>query len=69
VTKTKSSAIRSGSAPNVLEVRIRGKELSFYANGQFLNSINDTENFRRGRAGFYTSDVYEVAFDDLTINR
>src|SRR6185503_18106535 len=69
VTKTKSSAIRTGSAPNVLEVRIRGSELSFYANGQFLNTINDTENFRRGRAGFYTSDVYEVAFDDLTINR
>ena len=69
VTRTKSSAIRPGNAPNVLEVRIRGSELSFYANGQFLNSINDTENFRRGRAGFYTSDVYEVAFDDLTINR
>src|SRR5678809_1643842 len=36
VTKTTSSAIKSGSAPNVLEVRIRGAELSFYANGQFL---------------------------------
>jgi len=69
VTKTKSNAIRSGDAPNVLEVRIRGTELSFYANGQFLTSINDTENFRRGVAGLYTSDVYEVAFDDLTINR
>ena len=69
VTKTKSSAIRSGSAPNVLEVRIRGTELSFYANGQFLTKINDTENYRHGRTGFYTSDVYEVAFDDLSINR
>ena len=69
VTRTKSSAIRSGSAPNVLEVRIRGSELSFYANGQFLTKINDTENYKHGRTGFYTSDVYEVAFDDLTINR
>lgn len=69
VTRTKSSAIRSGDAPNVLEVRIRGAELSFYANGQFLTRINDTENYRRGRTGFYTSDVYEVAFDDLSINR
>ena len=69
VTRTKSSAIRSGNAPNVLEVRIRGTELSFYANGQFLTKINDTENYRRGRTGFYTSDVYEVAFDDLSINR
>ena len=69
VTRTKSSAIRSGSAPNVLEVRIRGSELSFYANGQFLTRINDTENYRRGRTGFYTSDLYEVAFDNLSINR
>jgi hypothetical protein len=69
VTKTESSAIRSGSAPNLLEVRIRGAELSFYANGQFLTKINDTENYRHGRTGFYTSDVYEVAFDDLSINR
>jgi len=69
VTRTKSTAIRSGSAPNLLEVRIRGTDLSFYANGQFLTRVNDTENYRRGRAGFYTSDVYEVAFDDLMINR
>ena len=69
VTKTKSSAIRSGSAPNLLEVRIRGNELSFYANGQFLTKINDTENYKHGRAGLYTSDVHEVAFDDLSISR
>jgi len=68
VTKTKSSAIRSGSTPNVLEVRIKGTELAFYANGQFLTRINDTEN-KHGRTGFYTSDAYEVAFDDLSINR
>lgn len=69
VTRTKSSAIRSGSAPNLLEVRIRGDELSFYANGQFLTKTTDTENYRHGRAGLYTSDTYEVAFDDLSISR
>jgi len=69
VTRTKSSAIRSGKAPNLLEVRIKGTDLAFYANGQFLTRITDTENYRRGRAGFYTSDAYEVAFDDLSINR
>jgi hypothetical protein len=69
VTKTKSSAIRSGSSPNKLEIRIKGSELSFYANGQFLTRITDSENYRRGRAGFYTSDIHEVAFDDLVINR
>ena len=69
VTKTKSSAIHSGSTPNVLEVRIRGTELSFYANGTFLTRITDTENFKHGRAGLYTSDIHEVVFDDLSIDR
>lgn len=68
VQRTKSDAIRSGSAPNQLEIRIRGAELSFYANGEFLTRINDSANFRRGRAGLYTSDAYEVAFDNLTID-
>lgn len=69
VDRTKSSAINSGSSPNLLEVRIRGNELSFYANGQYLTRITDRENFRRGRAGLYTSDIHEVAFDDLEIVR
>ena len=69
VNKTKSDALRSGSAPNKLEIRIKGAELSFYANGQFLTTISDRENFRRGRAGLYTSDIHEVAFDDLSIDR
>ena len=69
VTRTRSDAIHSGSAPNILEVRLKGIELSFYVNGQYLTRITDTENFRRGRAGLYTSDIHEVAFDDLSINR
>ena len=68
VPRTKSTAIRSGSSPNQLEVRIKGSELSFYVNGQYLTRIVDTANYRRGRAGFYTSDVTEVAFDNLEIN-
>jgi hypothetical protein len=68
VEKTQSKAIHSGNAPNVLEIRIRGAELSFYINGQFLTRLTDSANFRRGRAGFYTSDTYEVAFDDLKID-
>lgn len=69
VDRTKTSAIRSGSTPNQLEIRVRGTELSFYANGQFLNRIKDTQDYRRGKVGFYTSDVHEVAFDDLSIDR
>ena len=69
VNKTKSDAIKPGSAPNQLEVRIRGNDLAFYANGQFLTRIRDSEDYRRGKAGLYTSDVHEVAFDDLSIDR
>jgi hypothetical protein len=68
VDRTKSDAINSGNTPNLLEIRIRGSELSFYANGQFLTRIADSENLRRGRAGLYTSDIHEVAFDDLVID-
>jgi hypothetical protein len=69
VTHTKSNAIKSGSSPNQLEVRIRGNDLAFYANGQLLTHISDTANYRRGRVGFYTSDETEVAFDNLEIDR
>jgi len=69
VSKTGSTAIRSGTNPNQLEVRIKGTEISFYVNGQYLTKITDTENYRNGRAGLYTSDATEVAFDDLEIKR
>ncbi len=66
---TRSTVIRSGSSPNQLEIRTRGLELSFYINGQYVDRITDTENFRRGVAGLYTSDKTDVAFDDLEIRR
>jgi len=69
VERTKSDAIKSGSDTNELEVRIKGNNLAFYANGRLLRTVTDRENYRRGRVGFYTSDVFEVAFDDLEINR
>jgi hypothetical protein len=66
---TRSSIIRSGTNPNQLEVRARGSELTFYINGQYVDRITDTENFKGGVAGLYTSDTTEVAFDDLEIKR
>ena len=66
---TPSTTIRHGTSPNQLEVRIKGSLLSFYINGQYATSITDTASFKRGRAGFYTSDAHEIAFDDLEIRR
>lgn len=64
-----SKVIRTGTNPNQLEVRAKGSELSFYINGQYVDRITDSENFRGGIAGLYTSDTAEIAFDDLEIKR
>src|SRR5260370_16346593 len=69
VSWTSSSVIRTGTSPNQIEVRISGLTLDLYINGQFINSITDSANYKTGRVGFYTSDAGEVAFDDLEINR
>ena len=69
INRTKSSAIFSGTATNRLEIRIKGTDLSFYVNGQYLNRITDSANYKVGRVGLYTSDTSEVAFDDLEIDR
>ncbi len=66
---TPISTIRTGTTPNQLEVRIRDLKLDFYINGQFVTSITDEANYRRGRVGLYTSDVGEVAFDDLEVSK
>ena len=66
---TKSKVILTGTSPNQLEVRAKGSELSFYINGEYVDRITDSENFKRGVAGFYTSGASEVAFDDLEIKR
>jgi hypothetical protein len=66
---TKSSVIRSGTNPNRLEIRAKNTDISFYINGQYVDRITDSENFKNGVAGLYTSDVVEVAFDDLEIKR
>ena len=69
VQPSRSSAIRTGTSPNQLEVRIKGTQLSFYVNGQYITSVTDTGGYKTGRVGFYTSNGGEVAFDDLRIEK
>ncbi|MGB7925104.1 MAG: hypothetical protein WCF57_17825 [Pyrinomonadaceae bacterium] len=69
VSWTKNSIIRAGATPNQLEVRVKGDQMSFYINGQYVTSVKDTAGYKNGSVGFYTSDNYEVAFDDLEISR
>jgi len=69
VEPTTSTTIRTGTSPNQLEVRIRDLKMDFYVNGQFVTSIVDEANFRKGLVGFYDSGPGEVAFDDLEISK
>lgn len=69
VNWTSSSVIRTGTSPNQLEVRTSDKQLVFYINGQYVTSVADTANYGTGLVGVYTSDTFEVAFDDLEISK
>lgn len=69
VQPSRSSAIRTGTSPNELEVRVKGTQLSFYVNGQYITSVTDSTGYKTGRVGFYTSNGGEVAFDDLKIEK
>jgi hypothetical protein len=64
---TSSSIVRSGTNSNQLEVRIKGDQISYYVNGQYVTSITDTAGYGDGRVGFFTSNENPVAFDDLEI--
>jgi hypothetical protein len=64
---TSSSVVRSGTNTNQLEVRIKGDQLSYYVNGQYVTSITDSAGYGDGRVGFFTSNDNPVAFDDLEI--
>lgn len=64
---TSSSVVRSGTNTNQLEVRIKGDQISYYVNGQYVTSITDVGSYGDGRVGFFTSNDNPVAFDDLEI--
>jgi hypothetical protein len=69
VNWTKTSTIRTGTSPNQLEVRVKGDQMSFYINGQYATSIRDTAGYKAGVVGLYSSETYEIVFDDLEIDR
>ena len=69
VKRTKSDAIKPGSALNELWVKIKGNQMTFGVNERTLNTVTDRDNYRKGRVGFYTSDIPEIVFDDLRLER
>jgi hypothetical protein len=66
---TASSAIKSGSADNILEVRDEGDKMQFYINGQFVKTIDDEDDNTGGIAGIYSSESTPIDFSNLQIEK
>jgi hypothetical protein len=66
---TSSSAIKSGTAENVLEVRDNGGLMNFFINGQFIKAVDDENNNTDGIAGIYSSDSIPIDFSNLEIEK
>ena len=64
---TPSSAIEGGDDINLLEVRDEGKKLSFYINGELVNSIDDAYDDDKATAGIYTANLLPITFSDLEV--
>jgi hypothetical protein len=66
---TASNAIKGGSEENVLEVRDSGNKMQFYINGQYVTTVDDTNNNADGVAGIYSSDGIPIGFTNLEIEK
>jgi hypothetical protein len=64
---TAASQIRTGTQTNQLEVRTKGKTMSFYINGQLATTVTDESGSDQGIVGIYTSDTKPVGFSNLEV--
>lgn len=69
VTWTDSSAVKSGSAENTLEVRDTPDRVEVYINGEMVTTIKNTHGYRGGVVGLYAGDAVNVAFKNLEITK
>ncbi len=66
---TKSTVIKNGTQKNVLEVRDISGEITFYINGQKIDSIKNTDGYEGGVPGVYSGDAVPVGFSDLEVGK
>lgn len=64
---TNSSAIKTGSDDNTLEVRDKSGELEFYINGTMVTSFKNTAGPKSGVPGIYAGDALKVGFKRLQV--
>lgn len=67
VNWTSSTAIKSGSSENKLEVRDLPSEIELYINGEKVTTIKNSFGYPGGVVGLYTGDAVNVAFKNLEI--
>jgi hypothetical protein len=64
-----STAIKSGSQENVLEVEDTGGQFKFYINGELVETLSSSDSYRSGVAGLYVGGMSPVAFSNLEIRK
>jgi hypothetical protein len=62
-------AIKKGDTENVLEVVDENGKMSFYINGKFASSYQDSDGIKTGVVGLYSGDAAVAAFSNLELRR
>lgn len=69
VSWTKFPAIRSGTQTNEIQVKDANGKMSFFINGQFATSVDDSVKYKDGVTGIYSSDAVQIAFSNLQLGK
>jgi hypothetical protein len=64
-----STAIKSGSQENVLEVQDEGGQFKFYINGELVETLSSSDSYESGVAGLYVGGMSPIAFSNLEIRK
>lgn len=64
-----STAIKDGTAENVLEVQDKGDTIEFYINGQMVTTTKDSFTGSTGVPGLYSGDAVKAGFKKMEISK
>lgn len=66
---TVSSAIKTLTEENTLEIRDTGTRTDLFINGNYVDSVTNEFAFKNGVVGLYSGDQVKIAFSRLTLVR
>lgn len=64
-----SSAIKTGSQENVLEVQDTGGQFKFFINGELVETLSSSDSYQNGVPGLYVGGTSPIAFSNLEIRK